>query len=144
VSRFAWLWQAAMAAAVVAQLSGVKPKPQLVLVGALAVVVAVQRVYPDTRAAIRMRTAVLVASTWAGIASVVAMIAIAATRDVEHPTMPIGEVALAFLAGTVCAVVVLWLRIRGTDAPANEPRLARVLELFALAAITRVAIDWLG
>jgi hypothetical protein len=143
VSRFAWLWQAAVAAAVVAQLGGVKPKPQLLLVGALAAVVAVQRIYPETRSAVRMRTAILVASTWAGIASLIAMIAIVATRDHEHPTMPIGEVLLAFIAGTACAIVVLWLRVRGA-APANEPRLARVVELFALAAIVRVAIDWLG
>jgi hypothetical protein len=67
--------------------------------------------------------------------------------------MPIGEVLLAMVGATVAAIVVLWLRRRGrdpwteSDAPQPtiaEPGLSRVLEIFALAAALRVAIDHLA
>jgi ABC-type Fe3+ transport system permease subunit len=69
--------------------------------------------------------------------------------------MPVGEVLLGGLLAAVASIVVLVLRIRRapassstkSDAPSQaraEPRLALVIDVFAIAAVVCVAIDRCG
>jgi len=146
-----WLWQAAMAAIVVATLGGVKQQPQLVLAMVLVLHVAVQLAFASEAWARRVRTGLLLATTWLGMAVVGYALASAATPPQAHPDMPIGEALVGFVVATVAALVVLWLRWQRSDPWADdatarsfaEPRLARVVELLACAALVRVAIDWI-
>ena len=148
--RLPWLWQAATSAVLVALLGGVKPMPQVALVAVLVVVCVVQRAFPTSRASAALRTCVLVASTWLAVAAVVTFAALAATPPQEHPDMPIGEVFLGVIAASVASAIVLWLRVRRRDrwsadeserAHIPEPRLALVVELFAVATAVRAALD---
>jgi hypothetical protein len=149
-SRVAWIWQAIVAVPVIVALGSVKLGPQVVHVVMLVIVAWLQREAPEARGCRVLRTMVMVATSWAGIAWVVMTVGIAMTRDLEHPTMPVGEVLLGLVVATVAALVVLWLRARPRDRSADtdgipptyaEPGLARVLELFALAAAVRVVLD---
>jgi hypothetical protein len=137
------LWQAAMAAIIVAALGGVKPGPQIVLLAALVILVGVQRMSSAAVWARRLRTGLLVLSTCAGTCVAGYVIAVTARPPPEHPVMPIAELAMGIIAGASAGIAVLWRRSR-RPAPVAEPRLARVVEVFALAAAVRVAVDAVG
>jgi hypothetical protein len=148
--HLAWLWQAAMAAIIVAALGGVKPVPQILLFIGLVAHVVVQRVFAADAWSRRLRTGLLVLSTWIGVSAVGYITASVAMPRPEHPVMPIAEFAVGMLAGTSCAVLVLWGRWRRSDpwaeseagpAVATEPRLRLIAELFALAVAVVISVD---
>lgn len=149
-STSAWVWQAAVAVPIIVALTGIKPLPRVVVIGLLVLVVSVQRTFPDGGGSRLLRTIVMSASTWVAVTGVVTILAMALTPETAHPGMPIGEVLLGGASGTIGAVPVLYLRMRGRDRWAEldggpgacrEPRLAAVVEVFAAAAVLRVAID---
>jgi hypothetical protein len=150
-----WLWQLAMAVSVLFLLGSMKPAPQVALVAAFALHPVLDRSLPRSQVAVAYRTFVLALTTALGLFLLPVTLSQWLLPPPEHPVMPVGEMLLGGLLAAVATILVLVLRIRGASTSSAsesaassqaraEPRLALVIDLFAIAAVVCVAVDRCG